>query len=142
MNILKKIFCFSKNSNSLKNEQLVDPALFLLYEISKSDGSIDDEERKIIKMLIRKNLAAGQSEESTLTLLAQLSKESSSLYPTIKEVNESYNKEKKIALLSMLMTLIVSDGQVKPEEEALFFKIAELIKIKRTLANKIRLVNS
>ena len=121
---------------------MVDPALFLLYEISKSDGSIDDEERKIIKMLIKENLAADQSEESTLTLLAKQSKESSSLYPTIKEVNESYNKEKKIRLLSMLMALIVSDGQVKPEEEALFFKIAELIKIKRTLANKIRLENS
>ena len=48
MKILKKIFRQSRNSNSLKNRQLVDPALFLLYEISKSDGSIDDEERKII----------------------------------------------------------------------------------------------
>jgi len=142
MKILKKIFRQLRNSNSLKHKQLVDPALFLLYEISKSDGSIDDEERKIIKMLIKENLAADQSEESTLTLLAKLSEESSSLYPTIKEVNESYNKEKKVRLLSMLMALIISDGQVKPEEEALFFKIAELIKIKRTLANKIRLENS
>jgi uncharacterized tellurite resistance protein B-like protein len=142
MNILKRIFRFSKNSNSMKDEQLVDPALFLLYEISKSDGSIDDEERKIIKMLIKENLAADLSEESTLTLLEQISEKSSSLYPTIREVNESYNKEEKIRLLSLLMTLIVSDGQVRPEEEALFFKIAELIKIKRTLANKIRLENS
>lgn len=126
----------------MKDEQLVDPALFLLYEISKSDGSIDDEERKIIKMLIKENLAADLSEESTLTLLEQISEKSSSLYPTIREVNESYNKEEKIRLLSLLMTLIVSDGQVRPEEEALFFKIAELIKIKRTLANKIRLENS
>jgi uncharacterized tellurite resistance protein B-like protein len=77
-----------------------------------------------------------------LTLLEQISEKSSSLYPTIREVNESYNKEEKIRLLSLLMTLIVSDGQVRPEEEALFFKIAELIKIKRTLANKIRLENS
>jgi len=142
MNILKRIFRYSRNSNSLKNEQLVDPALILLYEISKSDSYIDDEELKMIKMLIKENLATDQSEESTLTLLAEISEKSSSLYPTIKEINKSFNKEEKIRLLSKLATLIISDGHVKPEEEALFFKIAELIRIKRTLANKIKLENS
>ena len=112
--------------------------LFLLYEIAKSDGVIDDVENEIILDLIKKNISKDQSEKSVLQLLSIESENSSSLYPSIKIINESFNLEEKLNLLSLFWKMISSDGQIKPEEESLYFKIAELIRVKRVVANKIK----
>jgi uncharacterized tellurite resistance protein B-like protein len=137
MRIIKKYFFKSKKSN-LDQKKTLDPMLFLLYEIAKSDGVIDDVENEIILDLIKKNISKDQSEKSVLQLLSIESENSSSLYPSIKIINESFNLEEKLNLLSLFWKMISSDGQIKPEEESLYFKIAELIRVKRVVANKIK----
>lgn len=137
MKIIKKYFFKSKKSN-LDQKKTLDPMLFLLYEIAKSDGVIDDVENEIILDLIKKNISKDQSEKSVLQLLSIESENSSSLYPSIKIINESFNLEEKLNLLSLFWKMISSDGQIKPEEESLYFKIAELIRVKRVVANKIK----
>ena len=137
MKIIKKYFFKTKKFN-LDQKKTLDPMLFLLYEIAKSDGVIDDVENEIILDLIKKNISKDQSEKSVLQLLSIESENSSSLYPSIKIINESFNLEEKLNLLSLFWKMISSDGQIKPEEESLYFKIAELIRVKRVVANKIK----
>ena len=64
--------------------------------------------------------------------------ESVSYYSSIKKINSSYSYEEKIELLTVLWELVTADSVVDAYEENLYFKIAELIKIKRSTANQIK----
>ena len=64
--------------------------------------------------------------------------ESVSFYPAIKKINDSYTNKEKIELLKVLWELVTADSMVDAYEENLYFKIAELIQIKRSTANQIR----
>ena len=46
--------------------------------------------------------------------------------------------DEKENLLELLWEVVVADKVVSPYEEGLYFKIAELIKIKRVKANQIK----
>ena len=70
------------------------------------------------------------------------SMESVSLYPTIKKINDTYDKEEKKDLLQKLWQLVAADNLIDPYEESLYFKIADLIYIKRAKANQIKHENS
>jgi len=65
-------------------------------------------------------------------------RESVSFYPSIKKINTSHSYEEKIELLKVLWELVAADSVIDAYEENLYFKIAELIKIKRSIANQIR----
>ena len=91
--------------------------------------------------------------ESTRTIGAEInstvlkkmidqSLESISLYPTIKKINDTYDKEKKKDLLMTLWKLVIVDNKIDPYEESLYFQIADLIYIKRARANQIKHENS
>lgn len=142
MKIIKKFFAKFQKLESVQKKLNLDPMLFLLYEIAKSDGVIDDKENEIIVDLIKKNLPKDQSEKSILKILSIESNNSSSLYPSIQKINKNYSQQEKLDLLSALWRVIASDNQIKIEEESLYFKIAELVNIKRTIANKIKCQNS
>ena len=68
--------------------------------------------------------------------------ESVSFYPLIKKINSTHSYDEKIELLEVLWELVTADSMVDPYEENLYFKIAELIKIKRSTANKIKQANN
>jgi uncharacterized tellurite resistance protein B-like protein len=64
--------------------------------------------------------------------------ESVSFYPLIKKINDSHSNKEKIELLKVLWELVTADSVIDAYEENLYFKIAELIKIKRSIANQIK----
>ena len=68
--------------------------------------------------------------------------ESSSLYPTVQEINNEFSFSQKAEVLKNLWELIAVDGIINHYEENLYFKIAELIKIRRSLANQIKQKNN
>ena len=68
--------------------------------------------------------------------------DSVSFYPSVKKINDTHSLEEKKELLSILWNLVKADSVVDAYEENLYFKIAELIKIKRSLANQIKQQNS
>ena len=109
-----------------------------MFEIAISDGSLYKKELAIIKE--RASLIAPENTKisSIIKKIIDESERSSSLYPTIKKINESYRIDEKKELLKTLWTLVAADSIIDPYEENLFFKIADLIGIKRSLANKIK----
>jgi uncharacterized tellurite resistance protein B-like protein len=134
---LKKIF-LKKGSLEEINIHENDFVLRLMFEIAISDGSLDKKELAMIKE--RASLIAPENTKisSIIKKIIDESERSSSLYPTIKKINESYTIDEKKELLETLWILVAADSIIDPYEENLFFKIADLIGIKRSLANKIK----
>jgi uncharacterized tellurite resistance protein B-like protein len=132
-NLFKK-----KLPTELLNIKELDILLKLMFEMAISDGNLDKTELEIIKQ--RAAIIAGENDNVSEVIknIAEESKESISFYPTIKIINETYSNDQKKELLKNLWQLVEADSVIDPYEENLYFKIAELIKIKRSTANKIR----
>ena len=139
--MIKNLFK-SKPSLDLVNTHEADVALRLMFEIAISDGNLDVNELKIIKE--RANQIASD-DEKTSTIIKKIideTEESVSFYPYVKKINETHSIEDKKDLLKVLWELVTADNIIDAYEENLYFKIAELIKIKRSIANQIKQDNS
>ena len=131
---------FFNKKQSLKtiNTHEADVALRLMFEIAISDGTLDKSELKLIKKRADKIAKEDEKASSIVKKIIDETEESVSLYPTIKKINYSHTIEQKVELLRVLRELIAADSVIDPYEENLYFKIAELIKIKRSKANQIK----
>ena len=116
-----------------------DFALRLIFEIAISDGSLDKAELALIKDRAQEFVDDGSSVSSIVKKIIDETENSTSIYPTIKKINESYSKSEKLKLMTLLWRLVAADKKIDPYEENLYFKIAELIKIKRSEANQIKI---
>jgi len=119
----------------------VDVALRLMFEMAMIDGTLDKTELALIKKRVKEIAPEDVAVSSVIKKMIDQSMESVSLYPSVKKINDSYKKEEKEELLKVLWQLIAADKVIDPYEENLYFKIAELIRIKRPLANKIKQEN-
>ena len=134
------MFKFLKKNNNL--EELEDDdinlyALRLLIHLALSDGEIDELEINELKRFIEENSLSGN-------ISRFLEKEidnveiSSSFFEEVSKINSSFSDSKKLNLLEKIWGLILVDGVIDPYEENLFYRIGELIKIKRSLLNKVK----
>jgi uncharacterized tellurite resistance protein B-like protein len=131
---------FLKKKQSLKviNTYEADVALRLMFEIAISDGALDKSELKLIKKRADKIATEDEKASAIVKKIIEETEESASFYPSIKEINDSRSYEEKIELLKVLWELVTADSVIDTYEENLYFKIAELIKIKRSIANQIK----
>jgi uncharacterized tellurite resistance protein B-like protein len=132
-NLFKK-----KSAPKLINTHEADVVLRLMFEIAISDGSLDKAELNMIKE--RANNIANTDEKASQII--DETQDSVSFYPTVKIINETHSIDEKKELLSVLWKLVTADSVIDAYEENLYFKIAELIKIKRSIANQIKQENS
>ena len=134
------MFKFLKKNNNL--EELEDDdinlyALRLLIHLALSDGEIDESEINELKRFIEENSLSGN-------ISRFLEKEidnveiSSSFFEEVSKINSSFSDNEKLNLLEKIWSLILIDGVIDPYEENLFYRIGELIKIKRSLLNKVK----
>ena len=132
-NLLKK-----KQSLKVINAHEADVALRLMFEIAISDGALDKSELKLMKKRADKIATEDEKASAIVKKIIDDTRESVSFYPSIKKINTSHSYEEKIELLKVLWELVAADSVIDAYEENLYFKIAELIKIKRSIANQIR----
>ena len=119
------------------NTHEADLALRLMFEIAISDGNLDKSELSLIKKRADKIATEDVKASTIVKKIIDETEESVSYYSSIKKINSSYSYEEKIELLTVLWELVTADSVVDAYEENLYFKIAELIKIKRSTANQI-----
>ena len=139
--MIKNLFR-SKPSIEIVNTHEADVALRLMFEIAISDGNLDSAELAIIRERASK---IASDDEKTSTIIKKIideTEESVSFYPYVKKINETHSIEDKKELLKVLWELVTADKVVDAYEENLYFKIAELIKVKRSIANRIKQQNS
>ena len=132
-NLFKK-----KSAPKLIKIHEADVILRLMFEIAISDGNLDENELKIIKE--RASIVSGEDAKVS-TIIKKIideAQESVSFYPYVKKINETHNNDEKKDLLKILWELVTADSIVDAYEENLYFKIAELLKIKRATANQIK----
>ena len=133
-----KKFFQKKESIEHVNIHQNDVALRLMFEIAISDGKLDSSELNLIKKRADKIIIGNEKVSTIIKKIIDESETSVSLYPTIKKINETHTKEEKYELLKNLWELVAIDDVIDMYEESLYFKIAELIKVKRSTANQIK----
>ena len=138
--MFKNLFLKKKSIEQISFPE-VDVALKLMFEMAMIDGTLDKTELELIKKRVREISPEDTTVSSVIKKMIDQSMESVSLYPTVKKINDSYEKDEKEELLKVLWQLVAADKAIDPYEENLYFKIAELIKIKRSQANKIKQEN-
>ena len=139
--LLKKLFSKKEHVENIDFPEM-DIALQLMFEIAMSDGYLDKKELQLLKNRVREIAPQEIAVSTVLKKMIDQSLESISLYPTIKKINDPYDKEKKKDLLRTLWKLVIVDNKIDPYEESLYFQIADLIYIKRARANQIKHENS
>jgi|TARA_B100001063_G_C16625288_1_gene482849 uncharacterized tellurite resistance protein B-like protein len=139
--MLKKILN-KKNLTHALNRQEKDVALRLIFELAISDGNLDKNELKILKSRAKKLISGKEDIDSVIKHIIDEREKATSLYPTIQKINDAYTFEKKIDLLEVLWSVVTADELINHYEENLYFKIANLIKVKRSKANQIKQENS
>jgi uncharacterized tellurite resistance protein B-like protein len=135
--MLKNLFKQKKPLEVLDIHE-ADVALRLMFEIAISDGTLDSAELKLIKKRADKVATEDLKASTIVKKIIDETEESVSFYPSIKKINDSHSFEEKIELLKVLWELVTADSVIDAYEENLYFKIAELIKIKRSTANQIK----
>ena len=136
-NLFKK-----KSFSKLLESNKGDVILRLMFEVAMSDGSLDDAELELIKKRASTSDDTDEKISQTIKNILRETQDSVSFYPSVKTINETHSIEEKKELLTILWNLIAADSVIDAYEENLYFKIAELIKIKRSAANQIKQNNS
>ena len=138
--MLKKFL--QKNTNSKSDSANIDLIIKLMLEIALIDGHLDKRELEIIKKKAQL-MNNGKEEISQIVnrIINEL-RESISFFDSVDNINKTQTEAEKKELLKSLWNIITADSEIDPYEESLYFRIAELIKIKRVMANKIKQKNS
>jgi len=131
------MFNFFKNNNLKETENIkLNPLPYLMLELARIDGHIDDKEIDLIREAL--NEIGYSKADEMFNKYMQSVEEETSLHDWVEEINKNYNEIEKISLLKKLWRLVIADSVKEPYEEALFNKIGELLKIKRSIIQKIK----
>ena len=139
--MLKNLFNKKQPIENLNTHE-ADVALRLMFELAISDGTLDSSELELIKNRASKITLGDEKASTIIKKIIDETENSVSIYPTVKKINDTHSKDEKLELLKTLWELVAIDKIVNPYEESLYFKIADLIKIPRSIANKIKYKNS
>ena len=106
-------------------------ATVLAYEIARSDGDISDNELSVLMEEIEKiAVKVGKEKSEILKMVENYSRDSSSFFEFIEDINKNYDKDKKLSLLKFMWKTAYADGRLDVDEERLVGRVADLIKIK------------
>ena len=122
-------------SEEIKNVDFV--ALDLLMHVALADGGIAKDEIDNVLRYIQENYPNDDKEKTYLNAYKRINN-STSFFEEIKGININFDRSQKENLLRDIWMLIIADGKIDPYEENLFYRIGELLKIKRSTLNKIK----
>ena len=99
-----------------------------MIEIARLDGKIDTDEIDEIKQFYADAYPNGNFDKIFEDLKAWTSHKES-FTPFINIINSNCNKKLKLEILGNIWSVILSDGNVDPYEDALFMQIGDLLLI-------------
>ena len=127
---------FSKNvlkpeTETTSPDQLATAAL--LIEVMVIDGNLDDQEMQAIAGTLSSMLDLSKEQ---IDQLIELSKEevaeATSLYQFTKEINEHFDIEKKLSLMTAMWRVAFADGHLDKHEENIIRRVADLLHIRHS----------
>ena len=103
----------------------------LAYEIARSDGDISNSELSLLLDEIKKiSVKVNKTDDEILSIIEIYSKNSVSFHEFIADINNEFDKQEKLSLISFLWDVAYADSKLDVDEERLVRRIADLIKIK------------
>jgi uncharacterized tellurite resistance protein B-like protein len=103
----------------------------LAYEIARSDGDVSNSELSLLLDEIKKiSVKVNKTDEEILSIIEIYSKNSVSFHEFIADINNEFEKQEKLSLISFLWDVAYADSKLDVDEERLVRRIADLIKIK------------
>ena len=144
---IQNIFKRKENESAVdskKSEQELAYAS-LLIEVINSDNKFDDRERDKLLEILSNKLDIHKEELDNFTELAQKkSEDSTSLYEFTREINDQYEYEEKVSLISDLWGIAYSDGKLDKYEDYVIRKIADLIYVSHAdfIKSKLKVKNT
>ena len=144
---IQNIFKRKENESAVdskKSEQELAYAS-LLIEVINSDNKFDDRERDKLLEILSSKLDIHKEELDNFTELAQKkSEDSTSLYEFTREINDQYEYEEKVSLITDLWGIAYSDGKLDKYEDYVIRKIADLIYVSHTdfIKSKLKAKNA
>ena len=144
---IQNIFKRKENESAVdskKSEQELAYAS-LLIEVINSDNKFDDRERDKLLEILSSKLDIHKEELDNFTELAQKkSEDSTSLYEFTREINDQYEYEEKVSLITDLWGIAYSDGKLDKYEDYVIRKIADLIYVSHAdfIKSKIKVKNA
>lgn len=130
-------FLKNKDKEELNKKNINYVALELMISFALADGNISKQEESNILDYINKKITENDSKKIYSDILSA-SLEIISLHDQVQEINNHYNNEEKLELLKDIWLLILSDQVIDKYEESLFYRIGDLMKIKRSKLNQIK----
>jgi len=113
----------------------------LLLEVAHADDDYAAEEIETIMALVGKRFDLTADETAELLHVAdEERKQSGDLYQFARLVNESFTRERKLAVAELLWEVVYSDGVLEAHEDALMHKMGTLLGIRNEelMALKVR----
>jgi uncharacterized tellurite resistance protein B-like protein len=105
-------------------------AAALLIEVARSDGSIADAERTVMRAAIQGTLGLEAAEtEELLRLAEEESRQAVSLYEFTQEVDRHFSAEQKKRVVELLWLVAFADARKDAHEEHLVRQIAGLLHV-------------
>ena len=105
----------------------------LLIEVMVIDGDLDDQEMQSIAGTLSNMLHLSKEQ---IDQLIELSKEevadATSLYQFTKEINEHFDIEKKLSLMTAMWRVAFADGHLDKHEENIIRRVADLLHIRHS----------
>ena len=130
-------FLKNKDKKEINKKNINYVALELMISFALADGNINKHEENNILDYINKKIAENDNKKIYLDILSA-SLEIISLHDQVQEINNNYNNEEKLELLKDIWLLILSDQVIDKYEVNLFYRIGDLMKIKRSKLNQIK----
>ena len=130
-------FLKNKDKEELNKKNINYVALELMISFALADGNISKQEESSILDYINKKITENDIKKIYSDILSA-SSEIISLHDQVQEINNHYNNEEKLELLKDIWLLILSDQVIDKYEVSLFYRIGDLMKIKRSKLNQIK----
>ena len=103
-------------------------AAVLMFEISRADSNIDDDERKVIDDALVNHFHLSPAEAEELLSLAEKEVDHSvSLYDFTRMINDNLSREDRIKIVELLWKVAFADAVLDKYEEYFIRKIADLL---------------
>jgi len=114
------------DDNAISTEQLATAAL--LIEVMVIDGNLDEQELQSISTTLSQMLDLSREKIDELIVLSRDEvTEATSLYQFTREINEHYDHEKKMALMTAMWRVAFADGVLDKHEEGIIRRVADLL---------------
>ena len=115
----------------------------LLLEAAHADSDYDDAEDAAVTNVIRTRFGLSTEEAGDLLAAAQQARwASGDLYRFVRQINDSYPLQRKLAVAELLWEVVYSDGTLEAHEDALMHKVGNLLGIRHedlmALKRKVR----